>query len=456
MRDKKHNCYNCFIAIALAVVLSVSMSLLLSGCGREKETSGAETVVFACINPNLHLQAHVREFNESQSKYQVEIKDYGKYENPQERLDLDIMAGEIPDILDMGKLDFDKYIAKGLLCDLYEYMDEDGEIDREDFIENILKAMEVDGKLYYMTSFFCVYGLMGRSEDCGRPLTVERLKQLEEQYGEGIKALGRCSNTSMLTILMEEDYKNFIDWDAGECHFDSGAFREILEYAGTYPDLQTVLESDSSDVKDMREHKILFHNLGIGEDFSNLVFQKYIFDAEVGFCGYPSQNGTGAAAGCSYIDFAAGITAMSEHKEGAWAFLRTLLTEEYAVKEMEGDYRYSPLGYPLQKDAFEAMVKKYTATESYTDAFGHTIYPIDGSLGTEGGITMETNPLTEEEIKYVRDMVAAVDHIKGNYSPAIMDIIEEEAQSYFDGRQDIDKTIENIQSRASIYVSEQK
>lgn len=446
------NTYKYFQTVILAAILGGILSLLLLGCARVRgsQDEDKQTIVFACIHPDIHIQKQVREFNSSQSEYQIEVKDYGRYKNPQERLDLDIVSGEIPDILDMSSLDFDQYSAKGLLCDLYAYMDADEEIGREDFIDNVLRAMEIDGRLYYMTPFFTVGGLMGRAQDTAEPLTLRRLKEMESRYGEGTKGFGHRSNIGILYMLTEADYKHFIDWETGVCHFDTEEFRELLEYACSYPDRQIVMQDTTEVAQEMREHKVLFKDLAGTPDLSNLFFYRDIFDAEVGFIGYPSRDGKGASAGRAYLSYAIGITVTSKQKEGAWEFLKTLMSEEYSVRQME---EYPTDGYPLRRDAFEAMVRKYTATQAYTDAYGHAISPVNGSIGLEG-IESETIPLTEEDIAYLRGIIVAIDHAEGNFAPAVLAILTEEAQSYFDGRQEIDKTIENIQSRVSVYVSE--
>ena len=45
-------------------------------------------------------------------------------------------------------MDFENLGAKGALVDLYEFIDADEDINRDDFVQSILRAMEYDGKLY--------------------------------------------------------------------------------------------------------------------------------------------------------------------------------------------------------------------------------------------------------------------------------------------------------------------
>ena len=121
-------------------------------------TNGDEPVILrlATLNP-FYLNNIVLAFNRSNSNIKIEIVDYSIYNTSYNdntgttKMITDIITGKAPDIYDLTNLPVDKYVAKNMLADLYEFMDKDPEIERENYLENILTACEIDDKLYANT-----------------------------------------------------------------------------------------------------------------------------------------------------------------------------------------------------------------------------------------------------------------------------------------------------------------
>ena len=78
------------------------------------------------------------------------------------------MAGNMPDILSVAEsIPYRQLAAKGLLEDLYPYIDADEQLSRSDFFPNVLSAMELDGKLYAACAGFAVETAVGASSVVG-------------------------------------------------------------------------------------------------------------------------------------------------------------------------------------------------------------------------------------------------------------------------------------------------
>src|SRR5699024_7767816 len=98
--------------------------------------------------------ADVLNFNRSSDKYRIEVTDYSEFNTEDDysagltRLNTEIISGKAPDILVVDGLPVEQYAARGLLEDLYTYLDSDGELSRDDLYQSILSALEIDGKLY--------------------------------------------------------------------------------------------------------------------------------------------------------------------------------------------------------------------------------------------------------------------------------------------------------------------
>lgn len=408
-----------------------------------------QTITFAGIYVDDQLRSQAVAFNKSQDKYQVIVKDYVQEEDPYTKMNADLVAGEVPDLIDLSGLDAEKYISKGMLADLYPFMEKDADISKDDFIENILKIMETDGKLCHIAPTFGIDTLVGRASDIkGRDhLTIQDIQDLEAEKGGDSKAFYMSSNTSILYSLCQSNYTNYIDWSKGECHFADSDFADILEYCNTYPKEDEIdYENIESYPELIRSGKLIFadcYNIGMEE----VELYDKMFEDEIEFIGYPSNVKNGAAVRMM-TDI--GIYAKSENQEGAWAFLRTILTEEY-ISDNEYNF-YS--GFPLRKDCLENEIEKVTATESYTDKFGHEIQPLNSTWGYDT-LEVEIKPLTQEEVSMFRDLIDSADHLVYSQED-IINIITEEADSYFSGQKSKEEVTEIIQNRVSTYVNENK
>jgi ABC-type glycerol-3-phosphate transport system substrate-binding protein len=117
------------------------------------EVADKQQITYAGIWVSDTVRSQAVKFNKSQDKYQIVIKDYSAEDEPYTKMNADLVAGDVPDIIELTGLDSEKYISKGMLEDLYTYMDKDADINKEDFIDNIIEVMETDGKLYHISRF---------------------------------------------------------------------------------------------------------------------------------------------------------------------------------------------------------------------------------------------------------------------------------------------------------------
>ena len=404
-------------------------------------------IVFGGLYLNEQVKKQAVTYNKSQNKYRIVLRDYSGEDDPEGRMNADILAGDVPDILDLSSVPVDKYISKGMLLDLYPLIDQDPELKREDFIDNILKALEKDGKLYYISPTFNVSTLAASKKDVGdkKALTIDDLTELESKH-KGSRAFSSLSsNSRVLDLLCRNNFDQFIDWTTGKCSFDSEDFVKMLEYAGTYPDEEKINYDDDTDLlKDIKDKKTLFMET-YGMTFEDVEMYNQVFGEDVAFIGLPSADkGIGID-----VNSMVGIYAKSPNVEGAWDFYRTMLTREYI-----GSPHNYVSGLPLRKDAYEDQEKKVTTTEKYTDDFGNEVLPLQSTWGFES-MTIDIKPLTKEQAQMMRDVIAAADH-KVVYNTDLMDIITEEAGAYFSGAKSAKETAGIIQNRVSTYVNENR
>ena len=408
-------------------------------------------IVYGGIWISDELKTEAIKFNKSQNKYQIVIRDYGNEEDPVSKLNADVLAGDIPDILDLSSLDSDKLIAKGMMTDLYPLMEQDSEIKKDDFIDSVIKAMEIDGKLYYITPRFSLNVLVGSKKDIGDRdhLSVKDVMELEQKYPDAKAFSTMTSNVSILSTFLQSNYDRFVDWNTGKCTFDSQEFIDILEYAATYPNEDDINYEESDDmVEDVRAHKLLFAELWNMSYLDKEMYDK-LFDDQAAYIGYPSdQPGIGFSP-----TMMMGISAKSPNKEAAWQFVRTLLTKE-AISKNTGDTIWYD-GFPIRKDSLETELKRVSATKKYTDEFGVEIEPVSAEWGFSDTLTVRIKPMDEKGCDAIREILSRVDHRQA-YNSEIDNIISEETGAFFSKQKSAKDVAGIIQNRVSTYVNENR
>lgn len=155
-------------------------------------------LTLACIYCDYTVRNAVLDFNKKSDDYKIMIKeysssvssgnlttsmasstvapsvDYSDYDSMITALNNDIIAGNIPDIIQLdSNMPINSYISKGLFADLYDFIDSDPEIKRDDYLTNILSAFETNGKLYELVPAFSVQTVAGKKIDRGRYYRLE-------------------------------------------------------------------------------------------------------------------------------------------------------------------------------------------------------------------------------------------------------------------------------------------
>ena len=128
---------------------------------------------------DYQMTSEVIKFNKTNEDYRIKLVIYNTYnsdENPEgaiTQLNNDITGGKMPDILitNSYSMPLNSYISKGSFEDLYTWLDSDGELNREDYMPNVLEAFTVDGKLYQITPSFS----MSRRTSTGRTRSASAL-----------------------------------------------------------------------------------------------------------------------------------------------------------------------------------------------------------------------------------------------------------------------------------------
>lgn len=109
---------------------------------------------------------------------------------------------------------------------------------------------------------------------------------------------------------------------------------------------------------------------------------------------------------------------------------------------------------PTRQDCFDMFIKTRTATEKYTDEFGQEIEPYNSTWGYDD-LEVEIKPASQEQVDMYTDLVNSTKKVQ-DYDESLMEIVQEEAKTYFAGEKSLDETVKIIQNRIETYVNENK
>lgn len=384
-------------------------------------------------------------FNTENEKYRIKIKKYTG-DDYVTKLNNDITSGNIPDILFTdASTPFDSYAAKGIFADLYEFIDNDSEINRDDFLPNMLTAMETDGKLYRFTDSFKIFTAIGKTSIFGEKTGIDfkRINEIMESRPEGTEIFAGTTKEDILGHAMELCGDNFIDYKNGKCDFTSDYFIELLEFANQFMDsidMNSYFDDafwDRYNTMYADEEALLL--IAYVTDFADIFYNEHqLFGEEVTAVGFPTFEGLGAS-----FDISGGfaISAKSKNQDGAWEFVRSLLTEEFqdSVGEM-----------PVRKTSIEKKAQKNMKEFDPQAARITTIGSM--SIGTSGYAIEDAKP-TQADVDKTMEIINSTKQIS-KYNYTVTDIVVEEAGSYFSGSKTAEDAAQMIQNRVQNYLYE--
>ena len=129
------------------------------------------------------------------------------------------------------------YATKGLLADLGKLMDADPDFNRADYLENILEATKVNGKIYSLIPSFNISTISAKTENVGTEpgWTLADLQALMKRF-PGAKAFSMMTRSEVLNHLSNMTMDSYVNISTGECRFNTPDFVGMLEFINTFPE----------------------------------------------------------------------------------------------------------------------------------------------------------------------------------------------------------------------------
>lgn len=422
--------------------------------------AGRTVLTLATMGLDSETRARVLEFNRTSSTHRIEVRDYSEYNTAEDtsagvsRLNTEILAGDMPDLLDVNGISLRRYAARGLLEDLWPYIESDPGLGREGVMERVLQAAEIGGKLYRVFPRFSIQTAAGAPDLVGDKMgwTLEDLRAALAKQPAGCSVLGpNETKSSIFETMFADSLDRFVDWEAGTASFDSPEFRAILEFCASFPDQARSQEEDASPYTGIVRGEQMLLPVYLG-DLASIQLYRSLFGGEVTFVGYPGESGA--------VRFQAegglAMSASCKDKDGAWAFLRQALLpggEQHMVYTAD---------FAVNRADFEREAKESMEITYLKDENGNTITGPDGEPMLEGTsyIVIDTRaimlkPASQEDYDQVMALYEAAEGF-AERDEDVWAIAQECAAGCFAGDRSLEEAAKMIQNRVELYLNEQK
>lgn len=372
---------------------------------------------------SAELMDAIIRFNNTDPEYVIKIMPMIYSSSAErDRLLIELATNNNIDLLDTSLLP-ENAIKEGFLVNLLPYIDSDEEINRTDFIEPLFSAMIKNNALCEYTNKFTLLTITTHPSlfNDRNTWTVENLLSIAKQHPE----LSCLSRQRVLQGFIWAATAEFVDWQSMTCSFESAEFRNWLKFLSKLPETAQSAEK--------------FPLFELSTDFASDAgfWTRLSLNDDYVISGFPDVDGTGSyfvkldnpiATQRSSIGSSTrlGIMASSPHTDGAWRFLKALMLSE------SGDNITT--GIPVLRGAFEkALITSINANSSARS---------------------DIASFNELDAQILRDQVYNTTKLVHN-DDMLLDIIRSELNAYFSGQKSEQETSQLIQSKVSLYLSEQ-
>ena len=430
------------------------------------------TLTVAAMWMGYSMRNKIIAFNQNSDTCRIEVVDYSEYNTGADesagltKLNTEIVAGHVPDLLITDELPVDRYAARGILEDLWPYIEADTEIGgREGLMEHVLDVASIDGKLCQVFSTFGIRTVAGPAALTGDRMswTLSELQAALAQMPEGCTIFGQDDTRDwILSQVLSINMSNFVDWETGKCSFDSDGFKALLEFCSSFPEEFEWTEDMEyhSDMERIRSGEQMLSRIYMS-GFTSPQLYDLAFNGGSAFIGYPKEDGS--VGSCFALDTGVAMSSSCRDKDAAWSFIRQLLLPQASEDNYDEDtQQYYFGGYPVNRSDFEKMQEGAMKVVYQTDENGDPLLdeegqplrmPKDAWYMGEGQPDLSVYAATQEDVDRTMALYNAIDSLYG-YDESIYQIIEEQIGAYFAGDKSLDATASEIQNRVQLYMGE--
>ena len=368
---------------------------------------------------------------------QAALKNLNSYAAVSDRLTMDILAGEGPDILITNGAN-EQLSRKDYFIDLSDYLKNESGVSEADYFTNAIEASKFNGSLYQLPIGFYVDCILAPSDAFGSKngLTFEEYIQMVKTVCNGTDPVYdhqlAFSRTEVATKLFANTSEKYIE--DGKIDVNNNDFKAILDYCKELPakgfyegkDVDAEWEDLMTSKENMRVQPTVVYGFYEYEAF----YEKFK-DAVI--CGYPSVDGRPATIGS---DMAVSISSHTSDESSCKKFLSILLSEDI----QKTLFMNIPINKKCAKDLALLEIEEHNGSVDANEGnkFAKAGKKVDASVAD----------------KYIEQLSTATTSSFVYHSISL--IIYEEIPAYFEGQKSFEDVAKVINDRAQKVLDERK
>lgn len=383
--------------------------------------------------------------------------DYSKptaYDDAIARINADIIAGKMPDIMIVNNIPWRSYADKGLLLDIGARMAKDKEFDSSLYLTNYFDAMKQNGKLYTIATAMGLSGIIANRSVVGdrTSWTVQDFQNLVNSQPDQANVFYQMPGESILNMLLMGNLDAFVDKTKGIANFDSPEFISLLEFAKKYGVPQDQMGYQEGDGMMPGDYvPPVFQTVWLSR-FEDYATYNHQYDGQAAILGYPSPKQTGPMLQASSP---IAVAANSRNLDEIWEFLKFTLSpaiQDQVITTYEG---FPVLRSSLEKAGAQAIIdtqKQWEDNQKQQQQNG--TLPAEGAAKTDSAYWGEIVRVTQQDVDQVMSILNSATALLG-YDEKANQLIYEETTPFFAGQKNAAQTAASIQSRLKAYIGEQ-
>lgn len=392
----------------------------------------SEKEVLSMVIPhyNTWLKNAVVSFNKQSLEYYIDAyilsNDYEKIQSEKLNIQAQITTGSGPDLIDSTIITVDDYARNGYLKELSECFDKN----EEQCIPK--KSWNEKEEIYEIPYAFSIHTLYTSRDIAGNKTSWNLEEMINAVEASNAKTLvysfSALSNVLYMGFL--DKGSRFIDYEKGISNIDNPLLFRLLEFAKKYADKSY----EENYLKLVQKGEIALWNVQISNLKDLLILSAVYNDTGVAI-GYPIEEGNGHYMNTSSIS----VNASTKCKEGAYAFISYLLSNEVQEKLIEDKIA---LGLPIRKESLQTAIKIAQEETGDSITYGY------------GGIMVKNRVLTQTEADAVMDLIDRC--VPFSINDTLFQLIEDETKEYFNGTKTAEDSVSILNNRIQLYLNEKK
>ena len=418
------------ITVASTEDLDFSVSEAIMRFNKESDTS---FILF----DNRYKANTTIDYKNTDNTDRKEQSTLNSYAQISDRLSMNIMSGEGPDILITNGAN-ERLSNKSLFMDLNDYLKNESGINENDYFMNVIEASKFNGALYQFPIGFYVDGILAPKDAVGgkNGLTFDEYRSMVDKECSGLDPLYDhqlyFSRAQVATKLFANTSEKFIK--DGKIDVNNSDFEAILDYCKELPAEGYFegkdVDSEWEDLMYAQEHM----KVQPSQVFGFYEYEQFATKFENAMIvGYPSVDGRPATVGSN---MAVSILSATKDPDACKRFLSILLSEDVQMSL----YQNIPINKKCARDI--ALMEIEETNKNVASSEGNKYAKTGDSL----------DPALAD--RYVEQLSSASTSSFVYHSISI--IIYEEIPAYFEGQKSFEDVAKIINDRAQKVLDEQK